>query len=443
MEVRPPLHQPATLSIPSHNSRFMFNKNEGGLSMKTLITVLSLFFLSTATDTLKAQSYWHQQMSGTEQPLYGIYFTDANTGTAVGTYGTILKTTDGGKLWVDQNDGTFNAHLFDVAFINSDTGIVVGIVGTILRTTDGGENWTSQTNGIIPAIFSVAFADENNATAVGHTGIIMRTTDGGVTWVQKPDAPTTLRAVRFTDVNNGFAVGDNGLVMRTIDGGDNWFEQLNSIQVNLQGVYFTDSNTGTVVGGNNLTGARIYRTTNAGNTWTLQYTIPNVALTDVYFTDSQTGAVVGWDGIILSTSDAGTTWVSETSNTSTSLISVFFLNSDIGYATGGVGTILIKADSAVTNIPAETFPNEFVLKQNYPNPFNPVTIIKYSVPKTSYVSLIVYNIEGREIKRLVEDERITGDYNVEFNGSGLSSGIYFYKLTAGEFTSTKKLILMK
>jgi len=95
-------------------------------------------------------------------------------------------------------------------------------------------------------------------------------------------------------------------------------------------------------------------------------------------------------------------------------------------------------------------PLNYFLSQNYPNPFNPTTVIDYQLPIVGYVTLKVYDILGREIT-LVNEEKIPGNYEVKFDGSNLSSGVYFYRLQAGDpslrsgqgFTETKKLILMK
>jgi len=86
---------------------------------------------------------------------------------------------------------------------------------------------------------------------------------------------------------------------------------------------------------------------------------------------------------------------------------------------------------------------EFMLYQNFPNPFNPTTKITYSIPQRSFVSLKVYDLLGNEIAILVNEEKIYGSYEIEFNASGLSSGIYYYQLTAGEYISTKKFVLIK
>jgi hypothetical protein len=88
-------------------------------------------------------------------------------------------------------------------------------------------------------------------------------------------------------------------------------------------------------------------------------------------------------------------------------------------------------------------PSQFILAQNYPNPFNPYTTIRFQVPNSSFVNLKVYDILGNEVATLVNEEKSTGSYEVEFDASGLSSGIYFYKLQAGSFVETKKMILMK
>jgi hypothetical protein len=87
--------------------------------------------------------------------------------------------------------------------------------------------------------------------------------------------------------------------------------------------------------------------------------------------------------------------------------------------------------------------NSFELKQNYPNPFNPSTIISYSVPQNAFVTLKVYNILGNEVSTLVNEQKAAGNYNVTFNASQLTTGIYFYTLQSGNFTATKKLILVK
>ena len=88
-------------------------------------------------------------------------------------------------------------------------------------------------------------------------------------------------------------------------------------------------------------------------------------------------------------------------------------------------------------------PNSFDLFQNYPNPFNPSTKIKYLIIKDSFVSLKVFDVLGKEISTLVNEKLSAGEYEVEFDGSRLSSGIYFYKIESGDYTEIKKMVLLK
>lgn len=86
---------------------------------------------------------------------------------------------------------------------------------------------------------------------------------------------------------------------------------------------------------------------------------------------------------------------------------------------------------------------EYILEQNYPNPFNPTTVISYSIPKASYVSVKVFDVLGNKITTLVSQDQEIGSYKVNFDASTLSNGIYFYKISAGKFSSTKKMLLLK
>ena len=109
----------------------------------------------------------------------------------------------------------------------------------------------------------------------------------------------------------------------------------------------------------------------------------------------------------------------------------------------------LRWDSASVNIVItgvsinSSNPTSFMLYNNYPNPFNPTTIIKYSIPEVSFTSLIIYNELGKEVSTLINETKSAGTYEVEFNASNLSSGVYYYKLQAGTFTETKKMILAK
>jgi len=97
---------------------------------------------------------------------------------------------------------------------------------------------------------------------------------------------------------------------------------------------------------------------------------------------------------------------------------------------------------AIQNVSGE-LPVSYELSQNYPNPFNPVTNIRFAIPKEGFVTLKVFDITGREVRTLVNENLQTGKYNVDFSGAELSSGVYFYRINAGSFTEVKKMVLVK
>ena len=118
---------------------------------------------------------------------------------------------------------------------------------------------------------------------------------------------------------------------------------------------------------------------------------------------------------------------------------------------GFSGTILKTTTGGVVtdiqNISSE-IPTQFMLSQNYPNPFNPSTVISYTIGTSqlavsSFISLKVFDLLGREVSTLVNEKQNAGTYSVQFDGSNFSSGIYFYRLSSDNFTETKRMILLK
>jgi hypothetical protein len=121
------------------------------------------------------------------------------------------------------------------------------------------------------------------------------------------------------------------------------------------------------------------------------------------------------------------------------------MRNDIG-AYGGPGAMMLPDISGIVGVQEEgtaISPSSVLLHQNYPNPFNPTTKISYEVPELSFVSLKVFDVLGNEVAALVENEKPLGSYEVEFDAAELTSGIYLYKLIAGNYIETKKMILLK
>lgn len=136
--------------------------------------------------------------------------------------------------------------------------------------------------------------------------------------------------------------------------------------------------------------------------------------------------------------------VSNTGNATFITGGQIYLRSGVSVVSGGIfKTALDTTLVGVEDENVNTIPENFRLDQNYPNPFNPATAIRYSVPSSEFITLKVYDILGKEVAILVNEEKASGSYEIMFDAANIPSGIYFYQLKAGSFIKTKKMILMK
>jgi photosystem II stability/assembly factor-like uncharacterized protein len=263
----------------------------------------------------------------------------------------------------------------------------------------------------------------------------------GTTWTpQSSGTIEWLWGVCFTDLDNGFIVGTNGTILRTTDGGENWTSQISGTQVILFDVSYTNEYNAIAVGDEGT----ILKTTNGGTSWTPQSIGTTAHLGGISFTDLENGTAVG--DAILRTTDGGITWIEQTSGTNQYLYDVSFTDSNNGTAVGASGTILRTTNGGYTFVEEEKIdeiPTSYNLSNNYPNPFNPTTAIRYQIPELSFVTIKIYDVLGNEIETLVNEEKATGTYELTWFAEQLPSGIYFYRLQAGSFIETKKMVFLK
>ena len=260
---------------------------------------------------------WTIQQTPTDQTLKGIYFVDLNNGWAVGDFGTILFTTDGGKSWSAQASGiTFE--LCDVKFCGLSYGWTVGASGIILRTTDGGKTWKDESDpqATTARLWRCSFPDTLNGWVAGEDGTIIHTTDGGKSWLKQtlPEGSENwwLKAIFFADSTEGWACGKEGIILHTVDGGDNWARQWEGgTTMNLNGVIFPENKLeGWAVG----KWGEILHTIDGGTNWEKQVEggaqwqgnrILECLKGGVCFVDNLHGWGVGKYGRIVSTHDGG------------------------------------------------------------------------------------------------------------------------------------------
>lgn len=314
--------------------------------MKRILLLVFTLFILICVKTNSQPYGWFTQNSGTVSNLNDVYFSNSNTGIAVGQQGIVLRTTNGGTNWTTQISGTPN-HLFGVFFINSTTGWIVGDVGLILKSTNGGVSWFAQNSAQNVQLLSVSFRDDNTGYVVGWYGTFLRTTNGGVSWNKySTTINTNLCWVSFGDPNIGFAVGQYGKLVRTSNGGVNWSEISTGTSSLLEYVSFLNANTGTIVGENGV----IRKTTNAGLNWASQSSGTGSWLNGMSTQNGSFYVIVGEDGLVRKTSDGGANWYSQTSNTSNWLRKTSFVDTNTGWAVGDNGTI-IKTTTGGWNLP--------------------------------------------------------------------------------------------
>lgn len=388
---------------------------------------------------------WQQQNSGTGNTLNTVDVINPTTAWVAGANGTILKTTDAGNSWQTitmNNPVTINS----IFFLDALTGWGAGESGVLKKTTDGGANWTKQTTNTTMTIYQVQFLDANNGWAVGGTNgtpLVLRTTNGGSTWnAVSPNISGNITALSMANTTTGWAVCSY-ILYKTTDGGLTWNKPLdqNALGVVFNGVKFVDANNGWAVG---MPGA-VYHTTDGGSNWTSQNANFG-SVWSIYCLNASKAWICGDNGNIFYTTDAGNNWNQSLTNVFSQITAVGFCDANNGWAVGMNGTILHTTNGGVTDIQPEKTALKaagFTLQQNYPNPFNPETQITYSLATAGKVTLRVYDALGRLVTTLLNETQNAGSHTVQFNGSRMASGVYFYSLQSGNFMQTRKMLLLK
>jgi photosystem II stability/assembly factor-like uncharacterized protein len=397
-----------------------------------------------------SQGWFIQHTFNPAQSLQTVKFYDANTGyttAPVYTGGSMLeihKTTNAGVNWIDQNCGYTGTRFMAIHILHPDTVFVSGNEGLILKTVNGGNNWVTVNSEASLQLWGLYFTNSFTGYTSGSTGRIMKTTNAGANWFNLTSPTmTSLNSVYFLNENTGFISG-YAIVLKTTNAGANWIN-LNAPFIsgfeNFREVYFFNENLGLYVSD----AGRIVKTTNGGANWTVVTSGTTESLFGVKFTDAMTGYACGNNGAIIRTTDGGDNWSLQTSPLNEILTDIWFTTPTVGYISTWSGKILKTTNGGITYInPVSTeVPENFGLEQNYPNPFNPATNIKFRIPAAGFVKLVIYDVTGKEISTLVNEELAPGTFEVKWNASSNPSGIYFYTLSSGGFTQTNKMILVK
>jgi photosystem II stability/assembly factor-like uncharacterized protein len=434
-------------------------------------------------------STWTQVYSGNADDFNAVCCKSINSSYACGTSGALLKSTENGTNWFNLNFG-FSENLSDCYFINSQTGYITSISNIMIKTTNSGINWEFINIGTYNTISRVFFRGPNTGYIGGNSGWLIKTTNAGANWfnlstgfsadilaiffvnaqtgyigmstvfeiihtsdggdnwdMQSIPVDGVVTKIWFTNANTGFAGTGTGNIVKTTNGGINWYSNYVS-GFYIHGLDFLDENTGYAINDYQL-----IKTTNCGNNWFVLLANGGSGLS---FANANTGYVLqpvflptGSCGAVYRTTDGGLTWTFDYPGTSYYVRCIFAVSPDTCFIAGDKGSIMVHR-SGLVNIETKTknIPDKFSLSQNYPNPFNPATTIKFDIPPSKgvrgmNVKLIIYDVLGREVATLVNEQLKPGNYEVEWDGSNYPSGVYFYKLITNSFSETKRMVLIK
>ncbi len=312
--------------------------------------------------------------------------------------GGIYFSTDYGANWTAKNNGLTN--MVVLALLVRDSSIFAGTEGGIFRSTNNGDNWTlvnsGMTNNYIYALganSTFVYAGSDNMQ-----GDMFRSSDDGLTWTAINNGLTYKITRSILTVGSNIYAGTQGGVFFSTNNGDNW----ETIGLSNAKVYSL-----------HRIGGRLYAGTNKG--------------VYLYVAESKT-------------------WLNRNQGFNFVPI-VFCLINSQNYILAGTNFQSVwrrsLEDYVGINPNTGLIPKSASLFQNFPNPFNPETRIRYSLPRSSFVNLVVYDALGREVQNLVNEKQAPGTYEAEFNSSAIPSGVYFYRLTAEGYSETRKMVVIK
>jgi photosystem II stability/assembly factor-like uncharacterized protein len=447
--------------------------------MKYFFAAFILLFLLISNSN--SQSSWHTlpnapvAESGVAR-FDDVYFINSLTGWIVEGTGSVYKTTDGGHNWVLTND-QIQQYIRSTGFFDENTGIIGTLFDSLhilYRTTDGGFTFTDITqsiHGTLPSgMCGISIVNSTTAYASGRyycPANVIKTTNTGLNWVSVPVDTSLARSLidcYFWTADSGFIVGGyssvndystgHSVILMTGNGGLNWSRVYYSSRINewCWKINFVNSRLGFASIERDFGLTYYLKTTDGGLSWAekpfIVYDVEGIG-----FLNENTGWIGGWGinpgpGPTYETTNAGASW--HLAGWGINMNRIRFLSDTLAYAVGR--TVYKYTSEPIGIVPISTeVPKQFSLQQNYPNPFNPTTVVKFQVASYRLVKLSIYDVLGKEVAILVNEKLNPGTYSVEWNASNYPSGVYFYRMTAGDpgaksgtsFSESKKLILLK
>lgn len=457
----------------------------------------------TVIHTTDGGGSWTSQNSNSGQRLYGIEFTDRDNGWLVGWSGTVRRTTDGGDTWQTVNLGT-SVEKYHVDFPDAMHGCIVGWGGEIFVTDDGGDSWEQRSSGTEKDFYGLVFADDLTGFTGGN-GVLRKTTDGGNTWISQteniesawknvigtktgtvdPDQQVIIcgHMDNRSEQSQTYAPGadDNGSgTTATIEaarvfadfnfektikfclwtgeeqglyGSAAYAEEAFARGDDIIGVYNFDM----IAWDGNGDGSVEFHTGTSGPSIELGNVLSEVVtdyaidLAPDFYTFGATGAsdhASFWEygyaamlGIEDYSSDFNPYYHTTGDNMDHIMLDLF---NEFTKAAVGATAVLAIPDTILTYVEdSSSLPDNFRLNGNYPNPFNASTTVSFTIENATDVDLAVYDVVGRRVAILYSGSANAGTHRVTWNAGNNSSGVYFYRLTAGDHEAVGRMTLLK
>ncbi|MCX6162092.1 MAG: T9SS type A sorting domain-containing protein [Ignavibacteriae bacterium] len=382
------------------------------------------------------------------------------------------------------------------------TTVLIFISSILIRTSNA--QWVELSTGTTAWFWTISSPDNNTCWVSGNSATVLRTTNGGINWQSVGGTSigtTTLYNIFAVDANTAITslrADSSAKVFRTSNGGTNWSQVFTQRYGFINSIWMTSSVNGFMMGdpvggrlyvlGNQIwfvtDTTRLYYSSNNGSNWSIQSKCDAHSSGKVWFNSPTNGMSSG--DTVNYTSNSGTTWVSAylqnflitgltgkgnyyfvcnsnspkkiqmTSNSGLNWIVEYQTtggnnlmhmtvsrNGNIGWACTDYGLIVKRTTPISITTQSIENPEKYILLQNYPNPFNPVTRIRYELPRAGVVRLAVYDVMGREVEMLVNERQAAGSDEAVWDETRFASGVYFYRLNAGDFIKTLRMILIK
>lgn len=376
--------------------------------------------------TMSASAQWVE----IDTITYGSSITSIGNNIFVGAifYDAVRFSSNGGTNWVNiSGNNYFRARgmsaIGNTIFAGTNTGIY--------STTNLGLNWTLKE----PNFYTLNMKVYNNTIIVGTTFGANISTDNGATWLQTSLNNLNIRGLFATSTKILAGAREGGVYLST-NGGYNF------VNIGMNDKHITSVG---IVGNTYLAGtdtAGIYTSTDGGTIWNRVNTSSYPLLGGLEVAVSGSNAFYATTYGCFVSNDNGITWNRRNEGTPGNPLYIYIANGYVYMAGMRTYRRPLAELVGVQNISTEV-PSAYSLSQNYPNPFNPTTNIRYAIPKSGMVKLVVFDALGREVETLVNKSQQAGTYEASFNGSALTSGVYFYKLSVGDFTDTKRMLIIK